>query len=34
VERNGGFSARDVSWILAHSPAETIVLKPPPAAAA
>ena len=32
--RNGGFSSRDVSWILAHSPAETIVLKPPPAAAA
>lgn len=30
VERNGGFSARDVSWILAHSPAETIVLKPSP----
>jgi Universal stress protein family len=34
VERNGGFSARDVSWILAHSPAETIVLKPSPAATA
>jgi hypothetical protein len=32
--RNGGFSSKDVSWILAHSPAETIVLKPPPAAAA
>jgi hypothetical protein len=30
VERNGGFSAKDVSWILAHSPAETIVLKPSP----
>jgi hypothetical protein len=30
TERNGGFSARDVSWILAHSPAETIVLKPSP----
>jgi hypothetical protein len=29
-ERNGGFSAKDVSWILAHSPAETIVLKPSP----
>jgi hypothetical protein len=28
--RNGGFSARDLSWILAHSPAETIVLKPSP----
>jgi hypothetical protein len=32
--RNGGFSSRDVSWILAHSPAETIVLRPPPAVAA
>ena len=32
---NGGFSARDVSWILAHAPSETIVLKPtPPARAA
>jgi signal transduction histidine kinase len=30
VETNGGFSAKDVSWILAHSPAETIVLKPSP----
>ncbi len=28
--RNGGFSARDLTWILAHSPAETIVLKPTP----
>jgi universal stress protein family protein len=28
--RNGGFSAKDLSWILAHSPAETIVLKPTP----
>jgi hypothetical protein len=26
--RNGGFSAKDVSWILAHAPSETIVLKP------
>jgi hypothetical protein len=32
--RNGGFSAKDVSWILAHSPAETIVLKPTPSVAA
>jgi Universal stress protein family len=29
--RNGGFSAKDVSWILAHAPSETIVLKPVPA---
>ena len=29
--RGGGFSAKDVTWILAHAPAETIVLKPPPA---
>jgi hypothetical protein len=28
--RSGGFTARDVTWILAHSPAETIVLKPSP----
>ena len=28
--RGGGFTAKDVSWILAHSPAETIVLKPSP----
>jgi hypothetical protein len=28
--RGGGFSAKDVTWILAHAPAETIVLKPPP----
>jgi len=28
--RGGGFSAKDVSWMLAHSPAETIVLKPSP----
>jgi len=32
--RNGGFTARDVSWILAHSPSETIVLKPTPNGAA
>jgi Universal stress protein family len=28
--RGGGFSANDVTWILAHAPAETIVLKPSP----
>jgi len=31
--RGGGLSAKDVSWILAHAPAETIVLKPTPAPA-
>src|SRR5690348_812374 len=29
-DRGGGFSAKDVSWILEHAPAETIVLKPTP----
>ncbi len=29
-ERNGGFSSADVTWILDHSPIETIVLKPSP----
>jgi hypothetical protein len=28
--RGGGFTVKDVSWILAHSPSETIVLKPSP----
>ena len=28
---NGGFSAKDVSWLLAHAPSETIVLRPNPA---
>ena len=28
--RGGGFTAKDVTWILAHAPAETIVLKPSP----
>jgi Universal stress protein family len=28
--RSGGFTARDVTWILAHAPSETIVLKPSP----
>ncbi len=27
---NGGFTAKDVSWILAHAPGETLVLKPAP----
>jgi hypothetical protein len=30
TEQPNGFSAKDVTWILAHSPAETIVLKPTP----
>jgi hypothetical protein len=28
--RSGGFTSKDVSWILAHAPSETIVLKPDP----
>jgi len=32
--REGGFTAKDVTWILAHAPSETIVLKPTPLAAA
>jgi hypothetical protein len=28
---NGGFSIKELSWILAHAPAETIVLRPAPA---
>jgi hypothetical protein len=28
--RGGGFTAKDVTWILAHAPNETIVLKPSP----
>ena len=32
--RGGGFTAKDVTWILAHAPAETIVLKPAPSLAA
>jgi hypothetical protein len=28
--RGGGFTGKDVSWILAHAPSETIVLKPSP----
>jgi len=28
--RGGGFTAKDVTWILAHAPSETIVLKPSP----
>jgi hypothetical protein len=27
---SGGFTAKDVTWILAHAPSETIVLKPSP----
>jgi hypothetical protein len=29
--RSGGFTAKDVTWILSHAPSETIVLKPTPA---
>jgi len=29
----GGFTLKDVSWILAHAPSETVLLKPAPAAA-
>jgi hypothetical protein len=32
--RGGGFTAKDVAWILAHAPSETIVLKPTPLVAA
>jgi hypothetical protein len=32
--RSGGFTSRDVTWILAHAPSETIVLKPSPNGAA
>jgi Universal stress protein family len=28
--RGGGFTAKDITWILAHAPSETIVLKPSP----
>jgi len=28
---NGGFSLKDVTWILTHAPAETVVLRPGPA---
>jgi Universal stress protein family len=28
--RGGGFTAKDVTWILANAPSETIVLKPSP----
>ena len=27
---NGGFTSKDVTWILAHAPSETLVLKPSP----
>jgi hypothetical protein len=27
---NGGFTLKDVTWILAHAPSETLVLKPSP----
>jgi hypothetical protein len=31
TEQRNGFSAKDVTWILAHAPSETIVLRPVPA---
>ena len=31
--RGGGFTAKDVTWLLAHAPSETIVLKPNPGGA-
>jgi hypothetical protein len=30
---NGGFTLKDVTWILEHAPSETVLLKPVPAAA-
>ncbi|HLX33154.1 MAG TPA: universal stress protein [Gaiellaceae bacterium] len=30
---NGGFTTKDVTWILEHAPSETVLLKPAPAAA-
>jgi Universal stress protein family len=29
--RNGGFTSKDVTWILEHAPSETVLLKPAPA---
>jgi universal stress protein family protein len=31
--RGGGFSTKDVTWLLTHAPSETIVLKPSPSGA-
>jgi hypothetical protein len=31
ADGGGGFSLKDMTWILAHAPAETLVLKPDPA---
>jgi len=31
VESRGGFTLKDLTWILSHAPAETLVLKPSPA---
>jgi hypothetical protein len=30
--RSGGFTPKDLTWILTHAPTETVVLKPAPAA--
>lgn len=32
ADRGGGFTPKDLTWILAHAPAETLVLKPEPGA--
>ena len=34
TRRNGGFSAKDIAWVLEHSPAQTVILKPQPSLAA
>lgn len=34
AHRNGGFSVKELSWILDHAPAETLVLRPAPDQAA
>jgi hypothetical protein len=30
VHNGGGFSVKDLTWILTHAPAETVVLRPAP----
>jgi len=31
VGRDAGFSLKDLTWILAHAPSETVILRPDPA---
>jgi hypothetical protein len=31
VGRNGGFSPKDLTWMLTHAPSETLILRPDPA---